>query len=1203
MKTANKNEEAASRLIKALNEKAPDGEIGQALAWFGKSKAKWGAKLGYKAVDPKIIRDKQGNLAELLIDYCADRVYEGRFPSDARALLALDEALLACSGKVEISNFKKLGLLAGKHEFEWVKPILEREWLPQFGADEEIENDDGERMSPLASSFLGAGLASFRWLLEQKPGISFKTRFLSDQGGRMESADNFGDLRGHPALPRELLGASNELGALWDRYVRDPERALGQLCAEREKIWRRESYERLDGSHFSVRSAALRDLNEQARAKRVALFKEAGQALLYSDSEGQTQKALDFVLDNLDLASSVEVDAGFTLARRFIARICPQYDCYGDKSAEFVEMKRQALKLLIAGMGPLCAEKTIVRGAGQIVNLFNDLAASAQMHDVCAWLVCEGHDAQGQTVRFWDPEDPSSRPMSTFCLKELAQVGRNKQRQGELVEGFDKFSERFSLDLGKVYPVTLYRRQEEEFFVQEMSVAEMFETYHKERWETLENRRDPGSSWVGRFKLLPLELEALPEFCERMRREAELEKQRQAEQRLLEKEREAREAEEREKHRKKREFEDLKEAFGDSKLCRELNFELVAPLRGMPGREKSKSQALNLLSKAQSVVLTGRAGNGKSTLSASLAEDLEREGKILVSVPSSAVRSSDSFVEGAHRAIKKWTDAYFELAPKARERIVFFVDEAHILAGEKHTTAASSTNAMQFLKPYLDRSKPADKRLRILAATTDAEYDEAIKTDEAFARRLARVRVEALSLEETLAGLASEAGKKAFVDEGIDLSQPEDFGKFAKLVGELSERYEINLDFPRKLIEALHYLLVNETPAQYLAKGQDYVKRKYCEYRRIPPEMALDRTPADSPYLGLGSALGARVVDQGHATGALAALALSTLNRQGGQGRPKSAILVGPTGVGKTESAEFLAKSLRLPFLKLAFGERAQAGENLARLADFVGKNYAGVALLDEIEKGDQASFDALLNLLDKGEIISSASGPAKCGNVLVLMTSNAACDILDKARQRLGEMAPGAALNEDCVREVLVASGFRREFLGRVDMVLDYGHLTPRAALSAAAAALEESKSQLLAGRGVELEIGEALLESWARKGLESRAGGRAVGKEVARSVGRLMSDPLICSRLGAGVKVKADAAEGGGVKISLSEQGAEVFASEVAPEPDMRAFSKLALLHALSELGMENKALGGYLSDRQVEPRAEGKAKPARRPRQPKP
>ena len=541
----------------------------------------------------------------------------------------------------------------------------------------------------------------------------------------------------------------------------------------------------------------------------------------------------------------------------------------------------------------------------------------------------------------------------------------------------------------------------------------------------------------------------------------------------------------------------------------------------IPGREDEVERTLGLLGKGKSVLITGRAGSGKSTLAHSLGEKLAREDKILMEVPVGAFRSSDSYVEGAHRAVKAWFGAYDALPAELQRKIVFFVDEAQQLVGNSDGGLADSP--IGFLKTRLDPKHP--HRMVLLGATTSKNYEEINDRDESFARYFTQVGLEPMSADNAIDGLCRAVSLEDMKIQGLD------FGNEAQLRGLLSElstladQFIPNQDFPRKLADLTQEMLAQKPAAAWNEEGEIAIQNGFCKVRQIPNSMVLNKTPVDSPYLTITTDLGQDVLGQEPSTTKISGLALASICRQGGTHAPKSAMLMGPTGVGKTETAESLARRLGVPFLKLHMGSQTNqndAKQLLEDLAYFAENNYAGLILLDELEKADPKSFEALLGFLDKGEISGGKNGMVKTGNMIVLMTTNAGADILHEVGDVMQEKFQTRDVTESVCREILKGYGFAPEFVGRIDSIAEYHPLSHEVALKLATREMNKQQRIMQNGRGIELDMSEALLSQMAARGLVLNEGGRGIQRVVKEMLSKAITLPGIVQNLDQGATLQ---------------------------------------------------------------------------------
>ncbi len=200
-----------------------------------------------------------------------------------------------------------------------------------------------------------------------------------------------------------------------------------------------------------------------------------------------------------------------------------------------------------------------------------------------------------------------------------------------------------------------------------------------------------------------------------------------------------------------------------------------------------------------------------------------------------------------------------------------------------------------------------------------------------------------------------------------------------------------------------------------------------------------------------------RVVGQDEAISAVANAVRRSRLHLGEQTRPIATFLfLGPTGVGKTETAKALAEQLfndEKALVRIDMSEYSEP-HTVARLIGappgYVGFEEGGqlteavrrrpytVVLLDEIEKANPQIFSLFLQVLDEGRLTDGKGRTVDFTNTVIIMTSNIASGIIQdnvsKKKEDLLELE---------VWEIL-RRGFKPEFLNRLDQVIIFKKLTP---------------------------------------------------------------------------------------------------------------------------------------------------------------
>jgi ATP-dependent Clp protease ATP-binding subunit ClpB len=232
-----------------------------------------------------------------------------------------------------------------------------------------------------------------------------------------------------------------------------------------------------------------------------------------------------------------------------------------------------------------------------------------------------------------------------------------------------------------------------------------------------------------------------------------------------------------------------------------------------------------------------------------------------------------------------------------------------------------------------------------------------------------------------------------------------------------------------------------------------------------------------------------------------------------------SFIFLGPTGVGKTETARALAEFLfddEAAMVRIDMSEYMEK-HAVARLIGappgYVGYDEGGqlteavrrrpyaVILFDEIEKAHSDVFNVLLQVLDDGRLTDSKGRTVDFKNTVLIMTSNLGASQLATAWT---ESEEGFAEASERVMAAL-REHFRPEFLNRIDDVVVFHPLGEEQLTHIIDLRLADL-AKLLADRKITIDLTPA-----ARKAIFKSGYDRAYGaRPLKRAIQRLVQDPL---------------------------------------------------------------------------------------------
>jgi len=543
------------------------------------------------------------------------------------------------------------------------------------------------------------------------------------------------------------------------------------------------------------------------------------------------------------------------------------------------------------------------------------------------------------------------------------------------------------------------------------------------------------------------------------------------------------------------------------------------------GRENEVSRTIQVLARRRknNPLLIGDAGVGKTAIVEGLAQKIHR-GEVPKPLLGSTVYALDMGALIAGTKFRGDFENRIKAVIRALEKqpgAILFIDDIHTIIGAG-ATSGGTMDASNLLKPAL-----ASGRLRCIGATTFQEYRGHLERDSALARRFQRIEVGEPSVDETakiLAGLQKryeDFHKVRFTAEAIDAA------------AKLSARYLQDRRLPDKAID----LLDEAGAAARLAHGDGYtvdvtdIEAVIAKMAQIPPRQV---STSDKDQLrNLHESLKGVIFGQDQAVAQLAtAIKLSRAGLRAPEKPIGSFLFTGPTGVGKTELAKQLAKSLGIAFLRFDMSEY-QERHTVSRLigappgyvgfdrggllTEAIAKSPHAVLLLDEIEKAHPDVFQVLLQVMDHGTLTDNNGKKSDFRHVVLIMTSNVGARELGQTRVGFGER--GVVGDDDRAYKNM----FSPEFRNRLDARIMFKSLDPSVMGHIVDKFIRELGA-MLADKEVTIDVTEAARKYLADKGYDPANGARPLGRVLEDEIKRPLGDELLFGQLENGGHVRVD-------------------------------------------------------------------------------
>lgn len=495
---------------------------------------------------------------------------------------------------------------------------------------------------------------------------------------------------------------------------------------------------------------------------------------------------------------------------------------------------------------------------------------------------------------------------------------------------------------------------------------------------------------------------------------------------------------------------------------------------------------------AANVLLVGEPGVGKATVIQGFS-DAVRKGESLGPVNFRSVRRlnmEDIISQPSFGTIEATIGRVFHEAEAAGNLILVIEDI------ENYLSKSAPTHVAEGLLPFF-----RSPLIKVIGITTPEGFAKAASEYPTLKTMFHEIRIEEPDEETTMmiladASLALERRFRCAIQY-----------QSLRSVYDLSRQYLTSSPFPEKGVGLLEEVFT----AAAAVRARVITERMVEEVvgRKVGTVVASPGSSEGALLLNLEDRIHQRVINQEEGIKAIADAVRRKRSGISSSGRPVGSFLfLGPTGVGKTETAKALAESYfgsDEAMIRLDMSEYQNPGD-IARLIGSRDTDESGflareirarpfsLLLLDEIEKAHTNILDLFLQILDEGHAKDAYDKKIDFTNALIVATSNAGSEFI---RESLKLAVPYPELQAKLIDEVLKKGIFRPEFLNRFDGVIVFTPLSFEHVKKVAELMLREL-SRRLEERGYRLAWSEELVAWLAERGYSQVFGGRALRRVV---------------------------------------------------------------------------------------------------------
>jgi len=535
-------------------------------------------------------------------------------------------------------------------------------------------------------------------------------------------------------------------------------------------------------------------------------------------------------------------------------------------------------------------------------------------------------------------------------------------------------------------------------------------------------------------------------------------------------------------------------------------------------KEIAELETILSRTKEANAILVGEEGGGKMDVLLDFARDIQNgfthpmlRGKRVLVLETKLLISGIKTKQELETLVLKIMDDAVRAG-----NIIMVIDD---LPGFVQGARAYDSEIMSLIDPYLRGST-----LQIIATADNSRFHSLIENNQSLMQRFERILLTEPSID-ALLRILEDTAERSEARERILFSYPaiEEIAKSA-------EQYFSNGVMPDKAID-----LLDEIVPWTRQRGGTLVKKDdVLAFVHEKTDIPVGEVSGEEreKLMNLEELLKGIVIGQDDALRVIADAMRRSRAGVRDQDKPIGSFLfLGPTGVGKTETAKALAKVFfgDEKYLERIDMSEYQGVDGLERMIGsldgaqgtlpvMLREHQYGVLLLDEFEKTNPKIHDLFLQIFDEGIFHDAMGKKVNARNTLFIATSNAGAHAI---REAMGDNAKLEGLQREIIDGIIAEGRFKPELFNRFDGVIVFRALGVDEYRSIATLMLEKLRTRLRE-QSVNLVINEAMLEAVMAKGVDPEFGARPMSRAIQEIVEQKVADMIIAGRVGPGQTVE---------------------------------------------------------------------------------